>query len=163
MRALRLLLLLLAGMAGASTAAPAELRPFVAGSYAAIAQAHAGRPFLLVFWSMDCPPCHEELAMLGDLRRERDFDLVVVATDGADAAGSAAGVLEEKGLGEAEAWVFADPFVRRLRHEVDPRWYGELPRSYLFGAGGQREPVSGRLRRARVEAWLDGGTGSLDR
>ena len=45
------------------------LRPFDAGSYRAIVEAHRDRPFMLGFWSLDCPPCHRELAELGPLAR----------------------------------------------------------------------------------------------
>lgn len=151
----RILLAFLLLLGPLSTVSATELRPFVSGSYPAIVQAHAGTPFLLVFWSLDCPPCHEELSMLGRLHRERPFDLVVVATDPSHLADKAGEVLEEKGLAGAETWIFAGDFPRRLRHQVDPRWYGELPRSYFFDAEGGRRAVSGRLERTRVQAWLN--------
>ena len=50
--------------------------------------------------------------------------------------------------------VFADDFVERLRFEVDPRWQGELPRTYLHGPGKAVAGFTGTLDAQRVEQWL---------
>ncbi len=131
-----------------------ELKPFESGSYRAIVDTRGTNPFVLVFWSIDCPPCYSELKMLGEVQRSRPFDLVLVSTDGPGAAAEARRVLTRFGLGQTDAWLFAAP-PERLRFEVDRTWYGELPRSYLF-SGGRRAAVSGRLTAETFEAWLHG-------
>lgn len=136
-----------------SAAAPP--RPFVSGSYQALLDARRGSPFLLIFWSLDCPPCHHELAMLGELKREfPELPLVLVATDAPQMARQVTELLAQKGLAAVESWLYADEFGERLRFEVDRSWYGELPRSYLFDATHQRRAISGVLGEAEVRGWL---------
>jgi len=42
----------------------ADLRPFVRGDFAAILAANAGRPAVVNFWSITCPPCLAEMPAL---------------------------------------------------------------------------------------------------
>lgn len=151
-RWLAALLLLAAG--GAPAAGPG-LRPFDSGSMAAIRAAHAGKPFVLAFWSVHCEPCREEMAHWGAWSRGHPgVRFVLVTTDDAVDRELAASFLARQDLGRVEAWAFADPYVERLRWSVDPKWRGELPRAYFFDAGHRAEARSGRLDPRWVEAWL---------
>lgn len=139
---------------GAALAAPAlaDSRPFVTGSMAGIHAAHSGKPHVIALWSIDCPPCHEELAMLGAWQRENPTARVVLISTDTGSAAAADAALRKHELDSVENWVFADDFAERLRHEIDPAWHGELPRSYLHN-GKTTLVVSGRLERARLDAW----------
>lgn len=153
-RALRVALLLLTALAGA-TAQAAGPKPFVAGSMQQIRAAHAGRPFLLALWSLTCSHCQEELARLGKLHEQRpELNVVLVSTDTLDDAATLTTTLARHGLARAESWVFADGFVERLRFEIDPRWGGELPRTYLYAADHSARAVSGRLDPQQLEPWI---------
>jgi thiol-disulfide isomerase/thioredoxin len=159
---MRLLLLLAALALGG--AARAATQPFEPTSYDAILRAHEGRPFVLALWSIDCPPCHAELAMLGELRRTGvPLDLVLVSTDGMAAREAIERTLAVNGLGDAESWAFGSAAPERLRFTVDRRWRGELPFSYLFDGKSRRTAHVGRLERAQLEAWLlSTGASTLD-
>lgn len=133
------------------------VQPFRADSLAQILAAREEAPFVLVLWSLSCPPCFRELELLGRLHQANpSLRLVFVATDpyGEPGVPSAVrGALERFGLAGLEAWAFAgDP--QRLRYVIDPRWYGELPRSYFYGPGQPRSAVSGRLEEAQVRAFV---------
>ena len=149
-----LLLALLSGPAAASGKA-AELRPFVAGSLQQIVTAHAGQPFLLGFWSLECVHCGDELKLLRQLQqRHPGLGLVLVSTDGEADWANLQAHLQAAGLGQVEQWVFADPMPERLRLEIDRRWYGELPRTYLHGRDGSVTAVSGVLSAKLLLPWL---------
>ena len=158
---------LLAGLGlfvAAFAAGAAGLRGFGPGSLRDIQSAHAGEPFLLVLWSITCGPCREEFEMLAALRAERGpFPLVLVSTDELSDLPLATEMLQRYGLAEVESWIFADPDAQRLRFEIDPSWYGEMPRSYFYDAAHGREGISGGLKRERVEAWLEAGPASSTR
>ena len=140
---------------GAGLVQAGVLQPFVPGSAQEIRTAHAGRPYILALWSLSCTHCVGELALLGRLKEEYPaLDLVLVSTDTPDEQPALAERLAEHRLTGVEQWVFADPFRERLRFELDPRWQGELPRSYLVGRDGAVRAHSGRLDRATVESWL---------
>ena len=145
MRRLVHALLLWAGV-GLSSAAVAELAPFDADRLDTITQTRAGQPFVLVLWSIDCPPCYKELAMLGRLReRFAPGQLVLVSTDSADHQDEIEHTLARFGLTALESYVFADSVPARLRQRIDPTWFGELPRSYLYNADHSRRAISGLL------------------
>lgn len=149
----RIVLVLLALLAGAAAQA-AELKPFVAGSMQQIRAAHAGRPFVLVLWSLTCSHCQEELAQIGTLkRRHPQLNVVLVSTDTPDDAAALTATLARHGLARAEAWVYADGFSERLRFEIDPRWGGELPRTYFFDRAHAVTARSGALAPAELERW----------
>ena len=148
------LVLLFAGQSAALAAQ--ELKPFLRGSHQQIVAARAGKPFVVAFWSVNCTYCGAELAMFGKLlKKYPGLDLVLVSTDApADGKGIAA-VLDKHALGRAEAWVFADSHADRLRFEVDPEWYGELPRTYFHGAKEGVQATSGKIGQADVERWIE--------
>ena len=153
MRALFLAAALL--VAGAVHADGRALKAFERGSALRIVEARDGRPFILAFWSVECVHCRTELEQLAALSgRHRSLDVVLVSTDTPAASPDILAVLGQYALPRAERWVFADDVVERLRFEVDPRWYGELPRTYLFGPGKRVESITGKLDPERVARWL---------
>lgn len=130
------------------------LQDFVPGSYHSLLKRYAGQPFLLVFWSIDCPPCHKELAMLAQWHQDDlTIPLVLVATDGREWRDEVVTTLQRYHLADADIWHFASEPVERLRFEVEPAWRGELPRSYLFDMAHQRSGVTGMLERERLDKW----------
>lgn len=151
----RLLTVLLLLSIGQPAFAAAELRPFLSDSLAQITAAREGRPFLLLLWSLDCPPCLKELAGLKALAREMDGrELVLVSTDGPSNSAAAARVLHDLGLGGLDNWIFADDYSERLRYHVDPDWFGELPRAYFYSADHNRRAHSGVLTPEQLQHWL---------
>lgn len=149
----RIVLVLLATLAGA-VAQATEPRPFVAGSMQQIRVAHAGRPFVLALWSLTCTHCQEELAQLGALQRSHpQLNVVLISTDTPDDAEALTATLARHGLARAESWVYADAFAERLRYEIDPRWGGELPRTYFFDRAHAVTARSGALAPAELERW----------
>lgn len=136
-------------------AAAQELKPFVAGSIKEITAARQGKPFILGMWSLTCTHCREEFALLSGLvKKHPDLDLVLVATDTPEEGEAISATLRQSGLGGAQAWVFADPFAERLRFEIDPKWYGELPRTYLYDPSHKAQAFSGKLNSRQMEQWL---------
>lgn len=132
-----------------------QLRDFRQGSFASVVEGRAGGRFLLVLWSVECPPCFREFQVFTDLRAEgRELPLVLVATDPPEQRAEVVAALERFALLDVENWHFAEADANRLRFEVDPAWYGEMPRSYYYAADGSRSAHSGGLKREQVEAWL---------
>jgi thiol-disulfide isomerase/thioredoxin len=130
-----------------------EIRPLGADTFAHLKAQFAGRSFLVSLWSLDCPPCRQELVMLGELKRENpDFPLLLIATDPIEKRAEALAVLGQFGLDQIESWMFADAFTERLRFSIDPAWYGELPRSYFYAADQSMSAHSGILTRAMIDA-----------
>lgn len=149
------LALLLAAGSGNVAAAAQEPQPFVRGSQQHIVSSLAGQPFVLALWSLDCVYCRHDLALLGRLKKAHpQLRLVLVATDPPARRAEIAPTLAALDLGAEASWIFADGFTERLYYEIDPQWYGELPRTYFYEADGARTGISGKLEESAVEEWI---------
>jgi len=129
-----------------SNSLAANSRDFVQGSYTQIIESHKNRSLFVSLWSIDCPPCREELPeMAAYFSSHPEISLVLISTDGKDLATEVEQVLQQNGLADAESWIFAEDFVQRLRYEVDSAWHGELPTSYFYSPGQPRQRIRGRV------------------
>jgi len=154
MRVVQRFLLALCLLAAAVNAAAQELHPFVSGSIKEIAASRQGKPYILGLWSLTCTHCRDELSILSGLKKKYPaLDLVLISTDTPADRTEILATLQQVALGNEQAWVFADDFVERLRFEIDPKWHGELPRTYLYGATGFRA-FSGKIDPRELERWI---------
>ncbi len=132
-----------------------HIRPFVPGSLAQILAARVDKPFILVFWSLECQYCPAELKMLGVLKhRYPKLDIVLVATDTPNDMPELAARVKGYRMGKVEQWVFAEGMPERLRFEIDRRWYGEIPRTQFYDRAHQREVKTGLINQKLVEDWI---------
>lgn len=130
----------------------ARLQPFVPGSYRQLLDNHAGKPFMLVIWSITCSSCLKDMALLNTMRKAHpNVDIVMLSTDDSTATDDIQKILAKNELGGLENWFFADENPQKLRYEIDPKWYGELPRTYFVDKNHNREGVSGVLTQENYE------------
>ncbi|MDD5033572.1 MAG: redoxin domain-containing protein [Methylococcaceae bacterium] len=152
---IRSLIVLLFALIGSAPIAAEALRPFKSDSLQTITAERAGKPFILMFWSLDCASCMKELdALAGTLNKYSNLDIVMVSTDEESYAKDVEAMLSKHGLQRVESWIFGDANAQRLRYQIDPSWFGELPRSYFYDASHHRLPHSGVLTIDYIEAWL---------
>jgi thiol-disulfide isomerase/thioredoxin len=148
----------LAGLAMAvalHAAAAQEIRSFDAGSLEKIRATHAGKPFVLAFWSVTCEPCRDEMPVWNAMRKKYpDVPIELVATDPPGERAAVRRYLERYNPGDVRRWAFADDFSERVRYAVDKSWRGELPRTYFYDAAHRGEARSGVLNKQDVEAWF---------
>jgi thiol-disulfide isomerase/thioredoxin len=152
--ALRVAAMVLACAASLGAAAT-ELRSFGPTTLAQVKREHAGKPFVLALWSVHCAPCLEEMAVWRELRaRYPSVPIVLVAADVPDERERVQRFLAKNDPGSVEAFVFEDEFEERIRFGIDPRWRGELPRAYFFGADHRPDVKSGLPERAWLDRWF---------
>lgn len=144
-----LLLLINAGIAVAETPA---IKPFSPGSYQQILTGKANQGFMMVVWSLDCPTCIKDMELLSRIHTLKpELKIVMLSTDEPTATADVEKMLEKYHLADLENWLFASDNAQQLRYEIDPGWYGELPRTYFFSSSHQREGVSGALTQEEYE------------
>ena len=80
--------------------------------------------------------------------------LAMLATDDASASDQVKSILVGNELNKLDNWIFADANAQKLRYEIDPKWYGEVPRTYFVDKNHQRVGVSGALSRETYETML---------
>lgn len=130
-------------------------KPFDAATPAALAQRFAGKPYLIAFWSVECPHCQGELELFARLLRERpNLPLVLVSVDAPVQTSAVTQRLAELDLAKADNWQFADARAERLRFAIDRKWRGELPRNYLFDEKHQVRVYSGAMSEEVLRRWL---------
>ncbi len=123
-----------------------ELKSFAKHTYQQLLSDYHDQAFILVLWSVDCPPCYDELTLLGKyLSHYPDRKMIFVATDSRQYENEIKKMLTTTLLEEQSIYIFSDVPEQHLRYAIDPHWYGELPRSYLFDACHNRKAVSGKM------------------
>ncbi len=146
------LLFALALSANTVQAESSSLKPFISGSYQQIVTGNAGKPFMLAAWSITCPSCIKDMAVLQTVHKAHpELKIVMLSTDDIAESVEAQKILAGNQLTDIEHWIYAEENTQKLQFEVDPKWYGELPRTYFFDKAGQREGVSGVLSKEDYE------------
>ncbi len=150
------LLLAAPGLSGAAHA-DTVLAPFEPGSLERIEAAHKGKPFVLILWSLDCPFCQGSMTVLAQEKRTRaGMTVVTLATEqlgDPDTDALVRARLGTVGL-TRNAWAYGAGAPEQLRYAVDPKWHGELPRSYWYDARGKRVAHSGALTPAMIARFM---------
>jgi thiol-disulfide isomerase/thioredoxin len=135
-----------------SQAKPALLKPFAPGSYQQLLDSNANKPFMLVIWSITCSSCLKDMALLNKMHKANpNINMVMLATDDSSATDDIQKILTKNELTGLENWLFADENPQKLRYEIDPKWYGEMPRTYFFNKKHEREGISGVLSQVDYE------------
>jgi len=132
-----------------------DVKAFVKGSFIEIQQQYQGQPYLVMFWSEDCAYCMKELALFGQLLKQHaDMNLITVATDPFLDDDIIRQKLASFGLQQVQAWVFSEPFVETLYFDVDRRWRGALPLTFMFDADNNKTKKMGIVDQDTLTAWL---------
>lgn len=138
-----------------SSFAETVIKPFISGSYSQILTERRNKPFVFMLWSLDCPSCYKELEMLSQFnKRHTDLNIVLISTDIEASYDEVQAVLSKYKLEQIASWIFRGESAERLRFEIDPAWYGELPRSYMIKTATKRQVVSGIIAEEKLLAWM---------
>ncbi|WP_424360842.1 TlpA family protein disulfide reductase [Methylocystis parvus] len=133
-----------------------DFQPYGRGAFAQIVKAHSGKPLIVHFWSVTCPPCVAELPQWAKMVSEqKGVDIVFVNTDSDEDRARAEMRAERAGLGKATHYGFSDDFVEKLYFEADKMWRGELPFTALVAPDGGVTAVTGAIDDPLVVKWLE--------
>lgn len=115
-----------------------------------------GKKWLMVLWSVECPPCLKELALIDKLiEKNKKLPIVVINTDGEQSLyADRKDLITQFKLDRIKTYYFLDGQAETSRFQVDASWYGELPRSYFFNEQGQSIGKSGLLSKNIIKRWL---------
>ena len=134
----------------------AKQQPLNQSSFEHIKQMHKGKQWLMILWSVDCPACFKELALIQKLRKQKsDLALVIINADDSDElATERLQVTVDFEMNDLTNYYFNDGQGDRSRFMIDSSWYGELPRSYFIDAQGKFHGKSGLLKEDLIKKWL---------
>jgi thiol-disulfide isomerase/thioredoxin len=117
---------------------------------------HAGKNWLVVVWSLDCPPCFDELETIARLSRVDDSLPIVLlnADDAAETTQERRQVIKEFDLEKLNNFYFDSRQAGALKQRLDRSWHGELPRSYFVSKQGAWRGRSGVIKEEHIKLWL---------
>jgi thiol-disulfide isomerase/thioredoxin len=132
-----------------------EFMPFDMNTRKVIERRYIDQPLIISFWSIDCPYCIDDLKKLGKaLSKNTNVKLITVCVDGKESAKKAERILSQANLPKHEKYQYAEVDEDRLRYNIDPAWYGELPRTYFYDAAHQVTPLSGKISNSFLDKWF---------
>jgi thiol-disulfide isomerase/thioredoxin len=143
----------LAACFGTALAGAAEkVHTFEANKFKQIVADHKGNPFVIVVWSLDCAYCLPSFEALAEAQRRRPLVVVTIATDRASDAEAVSFI--EKKIGTtglvSDTWAFGTAPAEQLRFAIDPKWRGEMPRSYWFDSQVNAVAHSGVITKENI-------------
>jgi thiol-disulfide isomerase/thioredoxin len=148
-----LILLAVSILIFSSSASAVDLQPFEIDSFEQIVNAQSQQDHLVILWSFDCPPCIKELQKISDLHQQYpEYQLTLINTDSVDEQERVKKLIEQYNLAGLDNWGFANTDEEKLRFDIDPRWFGDLPRSYFFPLQGKVKRLRGALTSAELLA-----------
>lgn len=131
------------------------VKTFDSGSYQQILAENAEKPFVLAIWSIDCPSCLKDMDVIYTIHEKHpELKVVMLSTDEPEASAEVEDILTKHKLTNLDNWMFGNDDAQKMRYEIDPRWYGELPRTYFFTSSHSRVGVSGALKIEEFESQL---------
>ena len=132
-----------------------DFMPFDMNTRKVIEKRYIDQPLIISFWSIDCPYCIDDLKKLGKaLSKNTNVKLITVCVDGKESAKKAERILSQANLPKHEQYQYAEDDEDRLRYNIDPAWYGELPRTYFYDAAHQVTPLSGKISNSFLDKWF---------
>ena len=132
-----------------------DFMPFDMNTRQVIEKRYIDQPLIISFWSIDCPYCIDDLKKLGKaLSKNTNVKLITVCVDGKESAKKAERILSQANLPKHEQYQYAEVDEDRLRYNIDPSWYGELPRTYFYDAAHQVTPLSGKISNSFLDKWF---------
>ena len=139
-----------------STSEIVALEPFSKEVFNQIKVKNLNKQWLMVLWSVDCPPCYKELALLQKLRSENQLAPVVIINvdDDNEVSAQRERVISKFQLADLSNYYFKNGQGDVQRYTIDSQWYGELPRSYFIGRNGEFHGKSGLLSEKLLIKWL---------
>lgn len=115
-----------------------------------------GKQWLMLLWSVDCPPCFKELAIIQKLQNQHDdLAVVIINTDANDEINAErVEIIERFELSKFANFHFLDGKGDQSRFLIDSNWFGELPRSYFVQSNGKFHGKSGLVKESILTQWL---------
>lgn len=130
------------------------LQSYQPGSWPELLQQYKDKPWIAHFWGVSCAPCIHELPQWSNvLKRYPDMPVVFIQTDPVPEKVTLHH-LEMAGLDKVMSRVASSTFDEYTRYEVDPKWMGELPATFLIDKRGRQKHLRGSNQIEQIERWI---------
>lgn len=104
---------------------------------------------VVALWSSDCNYCKKNLQLLSGLARSnKKLRVITVAAE--PESTQLWPMLKPYALG-GPRYAYGTDNPEAIAYAIDPKWGGELPRTFLFDGHGGKETIAGVISTATVE------------
>jgi len=136
--------------------AVASSKVFTKDSFEKVKLQYKGKQWLMLLWSLDCPACFKELALLEKIRVTAPNIAIVLINvdDNHEVTQEREAVLNSFGFNTLDTLYFSEGSGDINRYLIDPSWFGELPRSYFIESNGKFHGKSGLVSELLLSTWL---------
>lgn len=130
--------------------------PFTEQAFTELKQQKLGTKWLIILWSIECPPCFKELELVNKLNKELDqVNVVLINTDdNRESRKLSKKIIADFQLVQLNNYFFVEDQAAQNRYLIDSSWYGELPRSYFIDSRGIFHGKSGLVDEQVIRKWL---------
>lgn len=130
------------------------IRPYQKGEWSSLLKANAGKPLVVHFWGVTCAPCAKEMPEWGKfLSQNKGANIVFIQVDDVPIE-MVKKMLSKANLDRAENFNSTSPFDEYLRYEVDPKWRGETPVTFLIAKNGKTIKKTGPVNFDQLKDWF---------
>ena len=111
------------------------------------------KPLIVHFWGVTCAPCLTEMPQWGKFVAEnKKFQIIFIQVDDVSKQKMARFLIRAH-LESAENYALTDFFDERIRYEVDPKWQGETPVTFLISKNNQKTRITGQVNFQNLKLW----------
>lgn len=104
---------------------------------------------IVALWSSDCNYCKKNLKLLSSLAKSNNkLRLITVA---AEPESAELGPMLEPYALSGPRYAYGSDNPEAIAYAIDPKWGGELPRTFLFDGRGGKAVIAGVVSTATVE------------
>lgn len=142
------------GLLSSASAQEAMLKPYQKGDWSSMVASAQGKPIAVHFWGVTCPTCVKEMPQWGAfLKANPSATIVFVQVDDVSTE-SMQKMLKKADLVNAKNYFISGSFDERLRYEIDPKWHGETPTTFLIDQNGKLVRKTGTLSFQQLKSFL---------
>lgn len=146
------------GLLSSVSAQEIMLKPYQKGDWSAVLASAQGKPLAIHFWGVTCPTCVKEMPQWGVfLKANPTAKIVFIQVDDVSVE-SMQKMLKKADLANAKNYYISTPFDERLRYEIDPKWHGETPTTFLVDQNGKVTRKIGTNSFQELKSFLARGT-----
>lgn len=135
-------------------AQPNAIKPYEKGDWSSLVKAANGAPLIVHFWGVTCAPCVKEMPKWGKfVAQNKNAKVIFIQVDDVSSE-MVMQRLEKANLGGAINYSVTPAFDERLRFEIDPKWRGETPTTFLIDRNGSSTRHTGTSNFQALKPWL---------
>ena len=130
-----------------------KFKSYAQGDWNKLTTQSAGQPLIIHFWGVTCGPCLTEMPEWGKfVAQNKNFKVLFIQVDDISKEMMSRFISRVR-LESADNYALVDSFDERIRYEVDPKWQGETPVTFLISKDSKKIREVGPVNFTELKKW----------